>query len=72
MLLHYAGLDDRINASVPAFRQALDKTGVRYELYTYEGANHAFNNDTSPARYSPEAAKQAWQRTVDFLKRELG
>jgi carboxymethylenebutenolidase len=72
LLLHYAGLDDRINASVPGFREALDKAGVRYELYTYEGANHAFNNDTAQARYSPEAAKLAWQRTVDFLKRELG
>jgi len=51
LLLHYAGLDDRINASVPGFREALDKAGVRYELYTYEGANHAFNNDTAQARY---------------------
>jgi carboxymethylenebutenolidase len=72
LLLHYAGLDDRINANVPGFQEALDKAGVRYELYTYAGANHAFNNDTSQERYSPEAAKQAWQRTVEFLKRELG
>ena len=72
LLLHYAGLDERINANVPAFREALDKAGVRYELHIYEGANHAFNNDTSQARYSEEAAKLAWQRTIDFLKRELG
>ena len=71
LLLHYAGLDDRINAAVPAFREALDRAGVPYELHTYEGANHAFHNDTSEARYSPEAAKLAWERTMAFLKREL-
>jgi carboxymethylenebutenolidase len=72
LLLHYAGLDERINADVPAFREALDKAGLRYELHLYEGANHAFHNDTSAARYSAEAAKIAWSRTVEFLKRELG
>ncbi len=71
LLLHYAGLDERINANVPAFRDALDRAGVRYELHMYEGANHAFHNDTSDARYSAEAAKLAWSRTVEFLKREL-
>lgn len=71
LLLHYAGLDERINANVPAFRDALDRAGVRYELHMYEGANHAFHNDTSDARYSAEAAKLAWSRTVGFLKREL-
>ncbi|HXV26171.1 MAG TPA: dienelactone hydrolase family protein [Alphaproteobacteria bacterium] len=71
LLLHYAGLDERINADVPAFRDALDQAGVRYELHLYEGANHAFHNDTSEARYAPDAAKLAWQRTVEFLKREL-
>jgi carboxymethylenebutenolidase len=71
LLLHYAGLDDRINADVPAFREALDGAGVRYELHFYDGANHAFHNDTSEARYAPEAAKLAWQRTIEFLKREL-
>jgi carboxymethylenebutenolidase len=71
LLLHYAGLDERINADVPAFRDALDRAGVRYELHMYEGANHAFHNDTSEARYSAKAAKLAWSRTVEFLKREL-
>jgi carboxymethylenebutenolidase len=71
LLLHYAGLDERINAGVPAFREALDRAGVPYELHTYEGANHAFHNDTSEARYAPEAATLAWGRTVAFLKREL-
>ena len=70
--LHYAGLDERINADVPAFREALDRAGARYELHIYEGANHAFHNDTSEARYSADAAKLAWSRTVEFLKRELG
>lgn len=71
LLLHYAGLDERINADVPAFREALDRAGVRYELHIYEGANHAFHNDTSEARYSADAAGLAWQRTIAFLKREL-
>jgi carboxymethylenebutenolidase len=71
LLLHYAGLDERINADVPAFREALDRAKIRYELHMYEGANHAFHNDTSEARYSAEAAGLAWRRTVEFLKREL-
>lgn len=72
LLLHYAGLDERINAGVPAFREALDRAVVRYELHMYEGANHAFHNDSSEARYSAESAKLAWSRTIEFLKRELG
>lgn len=71
LLLHYAGLDERINTQVPAFREALDKTGVTYELHMYEGANHAFHNDGSPARYHPEAARLAWQRTLAFFERTL-
>ena len=71
LLLHYAGLDERINAGVPGFREALDRAGVPSELHTYEGANHAFHNDTSEARYAPDAAKLAWERTVAFLKKEL-
>ncbi len=72
LLLHYAGLDERINAGIPAFRQALDAAGKHYELHMYEGANHAFHNDTSEARYDPEAAAQAWERTIDFFRRTLG
>ena len=71
ILLHYAGLDTRINAAVPAFEQALKAAGARYHLYTYDGVDHAFHNDTSTARYNAEAAKLAWQRTVDFLTKEL-
>ena len=72
LLLNYAGLDERINAEVPAFRQALDAAGATYTVHIYEGANHAFLNDTSEARYHPEAAKLAWERTVAFLTQRLG
>jgi carboxymethylenebutenolidase len=72
LLLHYAGLDQNINAGIPAFRQALDAAGVRYEFYVYEGVNHAFHNDTSKERYAPEAAKLAWERTIAFLKSNTG
>ena len=71
MMLHYAGLDERIDAGIPAFRAALDKAGVSYEIYVYEGANHAFNNDTSPARYNANAAKLAWDRTIGFFAAKL-
>ncbi len=68
LLLHYAGLDDRINAMGPAWQTALTAAGVRFEAHTYPGVNHAFNNDTSPARYDKAAADLAWQRTVALLK----
>ena len=71
MLLQYAGLDERINAGIPAFEEALKAAGVDYQIHVYEGANHAFNNDTSEARYSKEAADLAWSRTVAFLKEAL-
>ena len=71
MLLHYAGLDERINEGVPAYEEALKAAGVDYQMHMYEGANHAFNNDTSAARYSKEAADLAWSRTVEFLKGAL-
>ncbi|UOQ96995.1 dienelactone hydrolase family protein [Hymenobacter sp. 5317J-9] len=72
MLLHYGGLDQRINAGIPAYEAALKAAGTKYELYVYEGANHAFNNDTSPARYNAEAAKLAWDRTLKLFKEKLG
>ena len=71
LLLNYAGLDQRINAGIPAFEEALKAGGKTYTLYVYEGANHAFNNDTSAERYDEAAAKLAWQRTVDFFKETL-
>ncbi|WP_020177542.1 dienelactone hydrolase family protein [Methylopila sp. M107] len=72
LLLHYAGLDDRINAGVPAFEKALKEDGKEFEIEFYEGANHAFNNDTNPARYEKKAAALAWDRTIAFLESHLG
>jgi carboxymethylenebutenolidase len=69
--LHYGGLDERVNAGIPAYEAALKAAGTKYELYVYEGANHAFNNDTAPTRYSPEAAKLAWERTLRLFKETL-
>jgi len=67
--LHYGALDERVNAGIPAYEAALKANNVRYELYMYEGANHAFHNDTAPTRYNEAAAKLAWQRTIDFFKK---
>jgi carboxymethylenebutenolidase len=69
--LHYAGLDERINAGIAAYEEALKKAGVKYELYMYDGANHAFHNDTAPTRYNEVAAKLAWQRTIEFFGKYL-
>ena len=71
MLLHYAGLDQRINAGIPDFEAALKSHGVNYEMFMYDGANHAFNNDTNAARYDQKAADLAWNRTVTFFKEKL-
>jgi carboxymethylenebutenolidase len=71
LLLHYAGLDERVNATVPAFEEALKRAGTRYTLHMYEGVNHAFHNDTGQARYNAEAAKLAWGRTIEFFDRTL-
>jgi carboxymethylenebutenolidase len=72
LLLHYAGLDERVNAGIPAYEAALKANGKAYELHMYPGANHAFNNDTNAARYDKDAAALAWGRTVAFLKKHLG
>jgi carboxymethylenebutenolidase len=71
MLLHYGGLDERINAGIPAFEEALKANNIPYQIYVYEGANHAFNNDTSEARYDKAAAELAWSRTLALLKEGL-
>jgi carboxymethylenebutenolidase len=71
LLLHYAGLDERINAGIPAFEKALKEASIDYRLYMYEGAQHAFNNDSNPDRYHKEAAELAWKRTIDFFKEKL-
>jgi len=71
LLLHYASLDQRINAGIAAYEAALKANNKPYEIHMYEGANHAFNNDTNAARYSKEAADLAWSRTVAFFKKHL-
>ena len=72
LLLHYGGLDERVNAGIPAYEAALKAAGTPYALYVYAGVNHAFNNDTSPARYNAEAAKLAWERTLRLFRAKLG
>ncbi len=72
LLLHYAGRDERINAGIPAFEAALKEHKKPYQLFVYEGAQHAFNNDTNAARYDKAAADLAWGRTVEFLRKQLG
>ncbi len=72
LLLQYAGLDQPINSGIPAYEAALKAGGKRYTIQVYDGANHAFNNDTNAARYDKAAADLAWSRTVAFLKDTLG
>jgi carboxymethylenebutenolidase len=71
LLLHYAGIDERVNATVPPFEAALKAGGKTYTLHTYEGAQHAFHNDTAGARYDATAARLAWSRTIEFFDRTL-
>ncbi len=69
--LHYASLDERVNAGIPAFEEALKKNDKTYQLFMYEGVNHAFHNNTSAARYNEAAAKLAWERTIAFFTKYL-
>lgn len=71
LMLHYAGLDERINAGIPAYENALKSNQIDYQLFIYEGAQHAFNNDSSPARYQKETADLAWGRTLNFFQKYL-
>ena len=68
--LHYAELDERVNAGWPAYEAALKAAGVAYEAHFYPGANHGFHNDTTP-RYDREAAELAWTRTIGFFNAKL-
>lgn len=72
LMLHYGGLDERVNAGIPAYEAALKENKKDYKLYVYEGVNHAFNNNTSPTRYNEAAAKLAWGRTIGLFKEKLG
>ena len=71
LLLHYAGLDERINKGIPEFESALKKASINYRIYIYEGVNHAFHNDTNASRFNQEAAQLAWKRTIAFFKEKL-
>jgi carboxymethylenebutenolidase len=71
LMLHYAGLDERINAGIPAYEEALKANDVDHTIHMYDGVNHAFHNDTSEARYDQTAAELAWQRTIEFFKEHL-
>jgi len=71
LLLHYAGLDQRVNAGIAAYEAALKTANKRYTIYIYPNVNHAFNNDTSN-RYDKPAADLAWSRTIAFFKENLG
>jgi carboxymethylenebutenolidase len=71
LLLHYAGLDERINEGWPAYEAALQQHGKVYEAYIYPDVNHGFHNDSTP-RYDAAAAELAWQRTVDWFRQHLG
>ena len=71
LLLHYAGLDERINAGIKNFEAALKANGKAYEIHVYDGVNHAFNNDTNAVRFNKAASGLAWGRTIGFLKKNL-
>lgn len=70
LLIHYASLDERVNAGWPAYETALKANKVRYTVHFYEGANHGFHNDTTP-RFDKAAATLAWTRTIDFFTQHL-
>jgi len=72
LLIHDAGLDERVNRTSFPWVEALRTAGKPVRFYLYEGVNHAFNNDASTERYNKEAADLAWRRTLDFLGRYLG
>lgn len=69
--LHYGQMDEGVNKGIPAYEEALKKNDIKYELYIYEGAQHAFHNDTAPTRYNEAAAKLAWERTLKFFDKHL-
>jgi carboxymethylenebutenolidase len=71
LLIHYAENDERINAGAAAYEAALKANHVKYQMFTYPGTQHGFNNDTTP-RYDKAAAGLAWQRTIEFLRKNLG
>ena len=71
VLAHYGELDERITSGVPKLEDAMKKYGKSFEYRIYPGAPHSFNTDTNPRSYRPEAAKEAWSRTLEFFKAHL-
>jgi len=71
LMMHYAGNDERVNAMIPEFRQALDANQIAYSMNMYPGTGHGFHNDTSQARYDEAAARLSWQRTINFFNHYL-
>ncbi len=71
LMRQYGGLDERLMAGWPAYEAALDSAGTKYTAHVYEGAQHAFNNDTDGPRYSRAAAELGWQRTIRFFDEHL-
>jgi carboxymethylenebutenolidase len=71
IMAHYGANDPRIDEGIPAFEEALKKYKKEYQIFIYEGAGHAFNNDSNPERYNEKAAKLAWSRTIAFFKEKL-
>jgi carboxymethylenebutenolidase len=70
LMLHYAGNDQRIDAGIPAYEEALKANNKKYEIFKYEGTQHGFHNDTTP-RYDATAAKLSWDRSLAFFKKNL-
>jgi carboxymethylenebutenolidase len=71
VLAHYGELDQRINSGLPKLEEAMKKYGKSFEYKIYSGAPHSFNSDNNPASYREEAAKEAWNRTLEFFKKHL-
>jgi carboxymethylenebutenolidase len=71
IMAHYGANDPRIDEGIPAFEEALKKYKKEYQIFIYEGAGHAFNNDSNPERYNEKAARLAWSRTIAFFKEKL-
>ncbi len=69
--LHYGSMDEGVNKGIAAYEEALKTNKITYELYMYDGAQHAFHNDTAPTRYNEAAAKLAWERTISFFQKQL-
>ncbi len=71
LMLHYAGMDERVNAGIPAYEAALKASAKDYQLFIYDGVQHAFNNDTGGERYNADAAKLAWGRTLELFNKTI-